>query len=476
MIREDFLAALPLVVLTGTILVVMLTIAIRRHHATAALLTLAGLAATLMSLPVSRSHSPRAITPLLVQDEYGLFFTGLFAAAAIASTALSWPYLGSRRGRHEEYYLLLLLATLGAAVIVSTRHLAALFLGLEILSVSLYVLVAYSLSNPRSLEAGIKYLILAGVSSALLLFGIALIYADLGALGFAQIAHATGGTSLLITAGLGLIVAGAGFKLSLVPFHLWTPDVFEGAPAPVGGFLASVSKGAMAALLVRLFLDTQAYRFGNVMFALGAIAIASILAGNLLALLQDNVKRLLAYSSIAHLGYILVALLVGGALGAEAVTYYLAAYIVMNLGAFGVISALSQNGKGDEVEHTEQLRGLFWRHPWLAGALATALLSLAGIPLTAGFIAKFYVFAAGIDGARWLLIATVVIGSAIGLYYYLRIVIVLFSPAAVIAETGRSSPLGNAVIAILTFFVIALGLYPAPVSQVVRATVLSIVQ
>lgn len=470
MIGDDFLAALPLIVLAASAIIVMLGIAIRRNHLAVVLLTLTGLAATMATLPFARHHSPRAITPLLVQDTFALFFTGVFAAAAAVSAILSYRYLASRTEPREEYYLLLLLATLGAAVLASSRHLATLFLGLELLSVSLYALVAYPLRNPRSLEASLKYLVLAGLSSAFLLFGMALLYADLGTLAVPEMARAPQ-LSLLAIAGLGLVVVGTGFKLSLVPFHFWTPDVFEGAPAPVGGFLASVSKGAVAALLMRLFLDLQAYRFDGLMAALAVVAFASMLAGNFLALLQDNVKRVLAYSSIAHVGYLLVALLVGGEFGTEALIYYIVAYAVMNLGAFAVVSTLSwqrEDGDADDIEH---YRGLFWQRPWLAAFFAVVLLSLAGIPLTVGFIAKFYVFAAGIDAGRWLLVAGVVVGTAIGIYYYLRIAVILFLPGDTGLPRPASSALDNAILALLAFCVIALGVYPAPLTRWIQATV-----
>lgn len=478
MTATELLAALPLLVLATASIVVMLAVAIRRHHGMTALLTLAGLAATLASLPLAAAYVPHRVTPLLALDGYALFYTGLFSAAAFATVLLSYRYLVSRPGVREEYYLLLLLATLGAAVLAASRHLAALFLGLELLSVSLYALIAYPVARLRSLEAGVKYLVLAGVSSAFLLFGMALVYADLGTLEFARMAPLAAGPGRqpYVLAGLALIVAGAGFKLSLVPFHLWTPDVFEGAPAPVGGFLASVSKGAMLALLLRYFAEAGLYRSSSLAMTITVLAIASMLVGNLLALLQDNVKRLLAYSSIAHIGYLLVALRVGGAFGVEAVTYYLVAYIVMNLGAFGVVTVLSQEGSDGDGDTVEHYRGLFWRRPWLAAAFTVMLFSLAGIPLTAGFIAKFYVLAAGISAGLWLLVAGIVVGSAIGLYYYLRVVVVMYlAPTVPAPARAPPSPLDNAALAALTLLALALGLLPGPLMQWIQTTAVGLV-
>ena len=339
--------------------------------------------------------APRQVTPLFVIDGYALFYMGLIFAASIAVLLLSYGYLAARSEPPEEFYLLVLLATLGAIALVASDHFASFFLGLEMLSISLLGLIAYPRNHERPIEAGIKYLILAGVSSALLLFGMALVYARLGTLEFARIAallSTTGGTSpdLYWLTGLALIFTGIGFKLSVVPFHMWAPDVYKGAPAPVAAFVAVVSKGAMFALLLRYFTTAHAYGFGPVPMMIQIVAIASILVGNLLALLQNNVKRILAYSSIAHLGYLLVALLAGGALQVEAVTYYLVAYVVMTLGAFGIITVLSASSAAAEVEELDDYRGLIWLRPWLGGIFAVMLLSLAGIPLTMGFIGKFY--------------------------------------------------------------------------------------
>lgn len=315
-----------------------------------------------------------------------------------------------------------------------------------------------------------KYLVLAGVSSGFLLFGAALIYMALGSLAFATLGELLRGQGAhpYVLAGLAMIIVGVGFKLSVVPFHLWVADVYQGAIAPVSALLASVSKGAMFAALLRYFVDIGAYRYDAVTLALTAIAVASMLVGNLLALLQDNVKRLLAYSSIAHQGYVLVALLVGGRLGAEAVGYYLVAYFITITGAFGVVAAVSPDDPEREI--LDEYRGLFWRRPWLAGVFTLMLLSLAGIPLTVGFLGKFYVLAAGVDAAAWLLVITLVIGSAIGLFYYLRVVIALYAPPAP-APAARIAPATGLVLAAMTGLLLWFGIYPAPLIALIQAAV-----
>lgn len=469
MTRTDLIALLPLIVLGATAVLVMLAIAWRRHHALAAGITVVGLGAALASLSPASSVAPRQVTPLLLVDGYTLFYSGLLCAGSLAVAILAYSYFAKRQGQNEELYLLLLLATLGSVVLVASIHFVSLFLGLELLSVSLYAMIAYARDSRQSLEAGIKYLILAAASSAFLLFGLALIYARTGSLELSAIAPLLGGEGgLLAIAGLGLIVTGIGFKLALVPFHMWTPDVYAGAPAPVTAFVASVSKGGMFALVLRFFLAAGG-RESSLFLVLSLIAILSMVVGNLLALLQDNVKKLLAYSSIAHLGYVLVALLAGGDLAVEAATYYLVAYFVTIIGAFGIIGALA--GAGAEPVAMEDYRGLFWQRPWTAAVFTAILLSLAGIPLTAGFLGKFYVLAAGVDAALWLLVFALVINSALGLFYYLRVVVAMFSQQEAGAEAGRVPWPAGIVLAVLVVLLIWFGSYPAPLVRLIQALV-----
>jgi NADH-quinone oxidoreductase subunit N len=464
----DLLALLPLLLISATSVVVMLAIACIRSHILAAGFTVVGLAAAFTSVWLVLSLAPRQVTPLLLIDYYALFYMGLIIAAALAVAALCHGYLAGRNGDQEEMYILLLTATLGCAVLVAASHFVSFFLGLEILSVSLYAMIAYTKERERALEAGIKYLVLAAASAAFLLFGMALIYADLGTMDFSRIADLAGGYTgaNLLLPGTVLLITGIGFKLAVVPFHLWTPDVYEGAPAPVTAFIATASKGAMFALLVRYFYRPGVQHSGPLFAVFALIAVASMFAGNLLALLQTNVKRILAYSSIAHLGYLLVAFLAGGALGIEAGSFYLVAYFITTLGAFGVVTALS--GWRNEAGELEDYRGLFWSRPALALTFTGMLMSLAGIPLTAGFIGKFYVVAAGASAAHWTLVLSLVVASAIGLYYYLRIIVTLYRR---VPEGGRFHPMtpaGGFVLAMLATLLLWLGVYPAPLMSVIR--------
>jgi NADH-quinone oxidoreductase subunit N len=477
----DLIPLLPFIVLAATAVLSLLVIAFYRHHGLILGLTLVGLAVAFATLPFLDSGLPRQVTLLLIMDSYALFYIGLLLAASFAVCLLAYGYMKKQEGNHEELYLLLILATLGSAVLVASNHFVSFFLGLETLTVSLYGLIAYLRTTERSVEAGLKYLILAAVSSAFLLFGMALVYAELGTMTLSEVVSrlagpATEQTVFLLT-GLAMMVVGIGFKLAVVPFHMWTPDIYEGAPAPVTAFVATVSKGGMFALLLRYFVQIDVQAYGSVFLLFALIAIASMFAGNLLALLQSNVKRILAYSSIAHLGYLLVALLAGGTVAISSATYYLTAYFVTTLGAFGVVTVLSD--RSGEAAEMEDYRGLFWHRPWLAGIFTATLLSLAGIPLTAGFIGKFYVVTAGIGSALWLLVIILIINSAIGLYYYLRIVVTMgLQPASTEAGPASATALpwsGSLALIVLIVALIWLGIYPAPLIGIIQATVSALI-
>jgi NADH-quinone oxidoreductase subunit N len=465
----DILALLPLLLISATSIAVMLGIAIKRSHALAMGLTLAGLAAAFISLFAAAQFVPRQVTSLLLLDRYALFYMGLIIASSAVVAVLSYQYLEKQDGQREELYLLLLIATLGCAVLVASSHFASLVLGLEILSVALYAMVAYLTGRERPLEAGIKYLILASASAAFLLFGAALIYADAGSMEFSRIREVSfsGSGLALLLPGIALTVTGIGFKLGVVPFHLWTPDVYEGAPAPVAAFVATTSKSAMVALLLRYFYLSGALQYRAVLLVFSIIAIASMCAGNLLALRQNNVKRILAYSSIAHFGYILVAFLAGGTMAIEAVSFYLVAYTVTILVAFGIVTVLSSSER--DAGDLEDYRGLFWRRPTLACVFTIALLSLAGIPATMGFLGKFYVLAAGAAVEAWALIVILVVTSVAGLFYYLRIVVMLYSappePATPLQMIARS---GTYILVGLAILLIWFGVYPAPLLDLIR--------
>jgi NADH-quinone oxidoreductase subunit N len=386
---------------------------------------------------------------------------------------ISFPYFERREERKEEYYILLILATLGSSMLLISKHFISLFLGLEILSVALYAMIAYLRKRERSDEAGIKYLILAAFSSAFLLFGMALVYVETGTMDFERIGEFLRGVHempLTIVGGIGLMIVGMGFKLGLVPFHLWTSDVYEGAPAPVTAFIATVSKGGMIILLVRFFITVDGYQYRPLVLTFVVLSIASMFVGNFLALRQDNVKRLLAYSSIAHMGYVLVAFLAGDGLGVEAVCFYLVAYFATSLGAFGIIALLSDEDR--DAERIDDYRGLLWSRPLVATAFIVMLLSLAGIPLTAGFVGKYYLIAAGVSVERWVLVLFLALNSVIGLYYYIRIIAVMFERPTEKSESelhSRTYWVNMMTLFMLTILIIWFGVSPEGMISLIRS-------
>ena len=475
---QHLIALLPLLVTSLTAVVVMLAIAAKRNHTVTFILSVAGLNLALLSLIPTLDVAPLEVTPLLLIDNFACYYMALVLAAGLACITLIHAYLGGESGKgyprnREELYLLVLLSAAGGLVLVSAQHLAGLFIGLELLSVPTYGMIAYAFFNKRSLEAGIKYMVLSAAGSAFLLFGMALLYAESGNLAFADIgASLMRESSQLVQIGIGMMLIGLAFKLSLVPFHLWTPDVYEGAPAPVAAFLATASKVAVFAVLLRLYQISPAMTGGWLSDLLTLIAIASILFGNLLALLQNNLKRLLGYSSIAHFGYLLVALIASKGLAVEAVGVYLATYVLTSLGAFGVITLMSTPYSGRDADALYEYRGLFWRRPYLTAVLTVMMLSLAGIPLTAGFIGKFYVIAAGVEAQLWWLLGAMVLGSAIGVFYYLRVMVTLFMREpnmhrhdAPFDWGQRAGGIMLLVVALLAFII---GVYPQPLLELVQ--------
>ena len=456
---SDFLPLMPLIIVTSTVVLAMAAIGIRRSYILTVGVTVIGLLLAAIVAAVIMPYTNKQVSPLMIIDQYSLFFTVIICVAAMFIAIFSFNYLADLDDQKEEYYLLLGIATVGSVVMVSTNHFVGMVLGLETLSMSLYGMIAYTVRCKNSakyvLEASVKYLVLSATASGFMLFGMALIYAQTGTLAFSSLLD----TRLVISdtytiAAVSLISAGIAFKLSLAPFHIWTPDVYEGSPIPSTTYLATIGKSVVAVFSI--------------------IAVISIMAGNLLALMQDNLKRILAYSSIAHMGYLLIAVIASffavGTVSIEAVTFYLLAYVIMTLGAFGVLTIFSSSQ--NELDRITDYQGLFWRSPWLAAVFTGMLLSLAGIPLTVGFIGKFYVFLAGVETELWILLSVLIVGSGIGLYYYLRIVYRMLMPVSgdnILVDTRMENLSTLGVLAILFVLLLALGIYPAPIMAIIEA-------
>ena len=474
---QQLQAMLPLLIVGLTVVVVMLSIAWRRDHFINATLTVIGLNPALLSLYFVGRVGPMDVTPLMRVDGYAMFYIGLVIVASLATSTFAYPWLNGYPDNREEFYLLVLIATMGGILLASANHLASLFLGIELISLPLFGLIGYAYRQKRSLEASIKYMLLSAAASSFLLFGMALLYAESGSLSFAGLGKSLSDSMIhqpLILAGLGMMIVGLGFKLSLVPFQLWTPDVYQGAPAPVSTFPATASKIAIFAVVMRLFLYAPAADSEAVRLVLSLIAVASILFGNLMAISQTNIKRLLGYSSIAHLGYLLIALVAVQThqLALETAGVYLAGYLFSSLGAFGVVSLMSSPYKGPDAESLFSYRGLFWHKPILSAVMTVMMLSLAGIPMTLGFIGKFFVVAMGVSANLWWLTGAVVLGSAIGLYYYLRVTVSLYlsAPETPVRDTPSNWALtaGGVVVLISAILVLVLGIYPQPLISLVQ--------
>ncbi|ARD38890.1 NADH-quinone oxidoreductase subunit NuoN [Edwardsiella ictaluri] len=474
---QNLIALLPLLIVGLTVVVVMLCIAWRRNHFVNATVTVIGLNAALLSLFLVAAAVPSDITPLVHVDGFSMLYTALVLLSALATCTFAYPWLQGYPDNRDEFYLLVLIATLGGILLACANHLAALFLGVELISLPLFGLVGYAYRQKRSLEAAIKYAILSAAASAFLLFGMALLYAQSGDLSFAGLGYALGGRMLaqpLVLAGLGMMLVGFGFKLSLVPFQLWTPDVYQGAPAPVSTFLATASKIAIFAVLLRLFVLLPATDSEAVRVVLGVIAFCSILFGNLMAVTQSNIKRLLGYSSIAHLGYLLVALIAvqSEGIAIETAGVYLTGYLFASLSAFGIVSLMSSPYSGPDAESLYSYRGLFWHKPILSAVMTVSMLSLAGIPMTLGFIGKLFVVMAGVSAGLWWLVGAVVVGSAIGLYYYLRVAVSMYlrAPQTLIRDTPNNWALtaGGVVVLLSGVLVVLTGLFPQTLISLVQ--------
>lgn len=472
---ESLLSFAPMLVVAVTALVVMLAIAVKRSHFWSATLSVVGLNIALVVLILQAVGVLPMGAPnhLFVIDGFAVFNMAVILIASLACCTLSYGYFETLKDNKDELYLLMLIATLGAMLMASANHLAAFFMALELLSVPMYGMLAYTFLRARSLESGLKYLVLSATASATLLMGMAFIFANTGALDFKTLglALAQGQIGLWFVAGAMMMLVAIAFKLSAAPFHSWVSDVYEGAPAPVAAFLASVSKVAMMALAIRFLTVTAIPSLIAFNAVLILIIVSSIILGNLLAIRQTNLKRLLAYSSIAHIGYALVALLSVGAGSTGVISMYMAVYALTSIGAFGVITLMSSpykergrtsiSGEADEMRFYQ---GLFWRRPVLTAVLTIMLLSLAGIPLTAGFMTKFMVIFSSVQGMRFWAALLVIAGSAIGLSYYLRVLTALYQrPKAHFefdAHHEWGIKAGGVMLLVVTALIIVFGILP----------------
>jgi NADH-quinone oxidoreductase subunit N len=396
-------------------------------------------------------------------DNYAFFFYLIFILGAALTVLISRQYLEDYGKNLGEYYALVLFATLGMMLMAAGAHMIMIFLGLEVMSIAIYVLAGLFREDLRSNEASLKYLILGSFSSAFLLFGMAMLYGAAGGTLFLndlpQRLGADPAMQPLILLSIGLLIVGFGFKVASAPFHMWTPDVYEGAPTSVTAFMAVAVKAAAFAAFARVFFLVFPAMKVDWNMLLWILAVATMTIGNVAAIAQTNIKRMLAYSSIAHAGYLLVALVAANQLGAVSLLYYLLAYTLMNLGAFGVVILVGR--KQDSYLNIYDYSGLGAQHPVLAACMALFMFALAGIPPTAGFVGKFYIFSAAIQaGYIWLAIIGVM-NSLVSVFYYLRITVLMYmKPAEADLGPVAFSPAQTAVVAITAAGVLLIGIFP----------------
>jgi NADH-quinone oxidoreductase subunit N len=459
----DFYYILPELVLTGGALLLLIVDVLlpRRTNAPLAWVTIAVLAATAVSLLPFGSTHVEVAHGLLAVDRFAFFFKLLFLMAAVITVLMSVPYLDVEGIRSPgEYYFLILCAVLGMMIMAGGIDLITIFIGLETMAVAFYILTGFIKPSQRSNEAAVKYFLLGAFSLGILLYGMSLMYGLSGTTNLRQMAPLFTGQEQdkrLILAVI-LVVAGVGFKIAAVPFHMWAPDVYEGAPTPITAFLSVGSKAASFAMLLRIFLEGLPAMSADWRLLFEALSIVTMTVGNLAAVTQTNIKRMLAYSSIAHAGYLLMGVVAGTPRGVAAMLIYLLVYAFMQLGAFSVIVLLRRRDVvGDELK---DFSGLHFRAPWAAFAMLVFMLSLGGIPPTAGFMGKLWLFGAAIDAGYYWLAFIGVLNSAISLYYYVRIVVFMYIKTEQPGSQPVMTPALGLALGIAVVATIVLGVYP----------------
>ncbi|HMK67268.1 MAG TPA: NADH-quinone oxidoreductase subunit NuoN [Stellaceae bacterium] len=469
----DFLPVLPEIFL-GVSAMALLMVGAFRGERSAQLVTWLSIAALVVTMALVLwvgGGRKIALDGMFITDGFGAFMKLLAIGGSALAVLLAFDYNRRRGIARFEYPVLILLATTGMMMMISAHDFIALYLALELQNLALYVVTSFERDSVRSTEAGLKYFVLGALASGMLLFGISLIYGFTGTTDFESLQHAIQGGdaahSIGIVFGIVFIVVGLAFKASAVPFHMWTPDVYEGAPTPVTALLSVAPKVAAIALFLRVMLDPFHGLTSDWWQVIWAISVASMILGSLAAIAQHSIKRLMAYSSIGHVGYALIGLAAGTDAGVAGVLFYMAIYVIMNVGAFGAILCMRRDGK--MVEEISDLSGLARTRPGLAAAFGVFMFSLAGVPPLAGFLGKFYIFLAAIDARYYGLAIIGVVTSVVGAYYYLRIVKVMFFDEPAPAFDRPTSPVLGTVLAVSALLVLLFFIYPAPIADSAKA-------
>ena len=433
----DWMAILPVLLLVGGAILLLVTTALDRRPPTAgfpALFTVVVAGATIISAvslwtEVDEDGPRLVLGDAVAVDGFSLFFTVLIGVAIILTSLAADHYVTREDLPGPELHALMMLSGAGGVIMASANDLIVLFLGLEVLSIALYVMAGFHLRREESREAAVKYFVLGAFASAFLLYGIALIYGATGTTNLFEIATFLARNSLvadgLLMGGMALLLVGLGFKVAAVPFHAWTPDVYQGAPTPVTGFMAAVAKAAGFAGLLRVFASGFGLFVDDWTPIIGILAVLTLALGSVLAIVQSDVKRALAYSSISHAGYVLVGMQAGTSQGVAGSLFYLFVYAVMALGAFSVVTLVGRTG--DAAHSLDDYRGLSRQRPYLAFALTVFLLAQAGVPLTSGFLAKLEVISAAVDAKSYVLAVIAMLAAAVAAFLYLRIIVPMYS-------------------------------------------------
>jgi NADH-quinone oxidoreductase subunit N len=465
---------LPVLVVLAAAVVVLLLDLVPPHRSKEhlAAMALAGIAGSVVAAIPRWNTDARAFRDMVILDNYALFFVLIIGYASALVVLLSIDYLRRTEAESGEYYALVLFSTTGMMLLACAGDLIVVFLALELMSLSLYVLSGVFKRRLASSEASMKYFLLGAFATSFLLYGIALVYGATGTTQLDRIAAAVGTRAdPMLLIGLALMLVGFGFKISSVPFHMWAPDVYEGAPTSIAALIATGSKAAAFAALMRVLIGAFRVAQPDWTAVLWVVAALTMTVGNVVAIAQSNLKRMLAYSSIAHVGYMLVGLVAGGVAGAGSVLFYLLAYTFTTVGAFGVITLCERAGA--EAVDVGEYAGLGRRQPALAAALTLFILSLIGIPPLAGFVGKFYVFGSAVRAGYLWLALIAVLNSAVAAYYYLRVVVYMYmrEPDGAEAASARPSLAGGLALVIALVGVVLLGLRPEPFADLAQVAV-----
>jgi NADH-quinone oxidoreductase subunit N len=462
----DLISLAPVLVLSVfTIMVMLIDLFVGKNKTVLVLVALTGLLMAAISSFANTDWPVTSFGGSYVVDHMSVFFTMIFCLSSALAILLSIDYNRRENIRVGEYYSLILFCTVGMIILASSTDLIMIFLGIEIVSLCLYVLAGIRRGDVRSNEAALKYFLLGAFATGFLLYGMTLLYGSTGTTKLAGIAEALSHGEVLsqpiLMMGVVLLVAGFGFKVASVPFHMWTPDVYQGAPTPVTAFMAVGPKAAAFAAFFRVFTTAMPELAPTWEMLLSIVAVTTMFVGNLGAIMQTNIKRLLAYSSISHAGYILIAIIAKGSLASSALLFYMLAYTFMTFGAFGIVILLGRSGK--ENLELEDYSGLGFQAPLLGLAMSIFLLSLGGLPPLAGFVAKFYIFQAALNEGYVILVVLAVLNSAISFYYYLRVIVFMYMKEPKGEFQIALTPITLLVIIIGVLATIELGLFPGPV-------------